>query len=195
MTNIVEAKSVMEDTKFKPDYKARKRGEPTMNLRQRLYSHAKKNDETGCWEWAGSKRGCYGRIIVGSRVDGTRRSDTAHRVSYIINFGEIPDGLYVCHKCDNPACINPNHLFLGTAKENMEDCSKKGRIVAKAGENQGRSKLTEESVRDARRKFFVERVSSWRMADIYCVSRRTMWNALTGKTWKCVDYWPEPAED
>jgi len=79
--------------------------------------------ESGCWIWNASVnyRG-YGKFQLKSNT-----TAGAHRVSWELHFGKIPDGLYVCHKCDIPSCVNPNHLFLGTAKDNTADMHKKGR--------------------------------------------------------------------
>lgn len=80
--------------------------------------------EDGCWLWTGavSGGGGYGNI----RFEG--KQTTPHRVSWILSFGEIPDGLMVCHSCDVRICINPNHLFLGTGSDNKQDEITKGRI-------------------------------------------------------------------
>ncbi len=77
----------------------------------------------GCWDWLGSKniKMPYGRFRVG------KKGILAHRFSYTINVGKIPEGLCVLHKCDNPSCVNPEHLFLGTYLDNVRDCIKKGR--------------------------------------------------------------------
>ncbi len=178
-----------------PDYKARKRGEPTMPLEDRLYSKAVKNEWCGCWEWTGATRNGYGRIITGSRKDGTRRNESAHRLSYIVSVGEIPPGMEVCHKCDNPRCINPEHLFLGTKQDNMKDREEKGRNVIFTGEEQPRSKLTKKAVKDARWEHVFKGTSFQRLANRYGVSKKTMQNAIKGITWKCVSYMPDPPKE
>lgn len=99
------------------------------NVRERLLRHTNHNEISGCLEWTGSKRSGYGRMIIGSRKDGTRKSVSAHRVSYEIEYGEIPAGMEVCHKCDNPSCVNPKHLFLGTRQDNINDRERKGRNI------------------------------------------------------------------
>lgn len=81
--------------------------------------------EEGCWGWDGSKHKFgYGKIGKGGKYGGWM---CAHVLSWLIHFGDIPEGLHVCHKCDNPECCRPDHLFLGTHKQNMEDAKRKGR--------------------------------------------------------------------
>lgn len=77
-----------------------------------------------CWLWAGSGDGRYGSVSVNGRVV------KAHRVSFELQFGEIPAGLMVLHHCDNPACVRPSHLFSGTQSDNLKDCASKGRSGA-----------------------------------------------------------------
>lgn len=161
------------------------------NLKNRLMSHVVVNDVSGCWEWQGSRRSGYGRMIVGSRTDRTRRSESAHRVSYKLHYGEIPNGMEVCHRCDNPCCVNPDHLFLGTRQDNIDDRESKGRNRPPIGEKNGRAKLTKTDVLE-----IIERraqgVSFQKLANEYGVCKKTVQDAVNGKHWKCARLLPEP---
>lgn len=81
--------------------------------------------EEGCWEWKGGTNGSnYGSVTI----DGDHIPKSAHRKSYELFVDDIPEGLFVCHHCDNPPCIRPDHLFVGTQKDNLQDASEKGRL-------------------------------------------------------------------
>lgn len=178
-----------------PDYKARKKGLPIMPIQVRLMNRTTVNPITGCWEWNGSKRQGYGRTIIGSRKDGTRKTITTHRLAYMLWKGDIPDGYEVCHKCDNPCCINPDHLFVGTRQDNVDDRERKHRNIVKSGEENPRSKLTRKMVKDARWERATKGTPYQKLADKYGVSKHTMQNAIKGKTWGSVAYnLPEPPE-
>ena len=90
----------------------------------RLWQKIDKTD--GCWLWTGGLTTSGYGILYTSKQDKPRRR-LAHRLMYEIEHGPIPDGLFVCHRCDNPPCVNPDHLFLGTASDNMQDMLSKGR--------------------------------------------------------------------
>jgi hypothetical protein len=109
--------------------------------------------ETGCWLWLGAEKGNgYGNVRNG------QRNMTAHRASYIRAVGPVPEGADVCHKCDTRLCINPDHLFIGSRADNMQDAKQKGRVsrglkhsLTVRGEKAGRAKLTREQVQAIRR--------------------------------------------
>jgi len=110
-------------------------------LFHRLYCRTQFVSETGCWEYCGAKNpGGYGIIR------GCPQTYLAHRVAWILDNGPIPQGVCVCHTCDNPSCINPAHLWLGTRADNNRDKEEKGRAVYHPGEKNGGAKLTEEQV-------------------------------------------------
>lgn len=79
-----------------------------------------------CWEWCGNKHD-FGYGMLGLKINGKWKSEGAHRISWRIHKGQIPEGLNVLHSCDNPECTNPNHLFLGTQLDNLQDMLNKGR--------------------------------------------------------------------
>lgn len=117
-----------------------------MSLAARFWAKVVKTD--GCWRWLGYTVDRYGRIAL----DGGRGAPCAgaHRVSWELHNGPIPEGMCVLHRCDNPPCVNPDHLFLGTQLDNIADRVRKGRNGDLSGQNNGRAKLTSEQVLEMR---------------------------------------------
>lgn len=148
---------------------------------------AVKSSRDGCWEWRAAG-GCrkithYGWLVV----DG--KNTRAHRFSWQIHYGDIPDGLFVCHKCDNPCCVRPDHLFLGTCADNNADAIAKGRMlpppamyVDNRGERCGAAKLKQEDVILIREL----REAGWELLPLakrFGISRTQVHNIVARKKW------------
>lgn len=144
-----------------------------MNLKEKLKAYSKVSP-SGCWEWQRSKdaRG-YGKCNVGGG-----KWERAHRVSYKVFNGNIPDGMIVRHTCDNTSCCNPEHLIIGTMADNMRDCVERGRRPR--GSNHHMTKLTEEQVDVIRNSTEKAKV----LAETYGVHVNHIYAIRGGKVWQ-----------
>lgn len=148
--------------------------------REKSFNSKIVKDQNGCWIWIGHRdKDGYGVMAWGGRGSQPIR---AHRFSYERNKGKIPEGMYVCHSCDCPSCINPDHLWLGTAKENYNDSKNKKRNTT--GERQSKAKLTAKKSQDIRDRYKKGGVSLRQIAEIYGVKHSTIYNIIIEKTWK-----------
>lgn len=156
-------------------------------LVERFWERVEKSD--GCWLWRGSllTHG-YGGLELRRRADPKRKVHKAHRLSWEIHFGPIPEGMSVCHHCDTPPCVRPDHLFLGTALDNAHDKMRKGRLRVGnvRGEQNGAALLTEDQVREIRYAAAAG-VKQVRLAETYGVSQMAVSQVVRRVTWRHVE--------
>ena len=147
---------------------------PLEDLEVKFWRKVEKNP--GCWRWKASKfRRGYGQIShAGKNLKG-------HRVSFELHFGPIPDGMLVCHKCDNPECTNPKHLFLGTWKDNVQDMQRKGRRTLLIGRKNPMTKLTDEQIAEVRRSYIPGKVSQRVIAERFNITQGYVSEIMTGR--------------
>lgn len=147
----------------------------TETVRNRFWAKVRK-DADGCWFWTGShghdeKGQClYGRLLIG------KSSVAAHRVSWFINRGLIPKGILVLHHCDQPLCVNPDHLFLGTHKDNMQDSLQKDGCAL--------AKLRVDDVVTIRRLYTEGKLGCVRISQMFGVTPGHVCNIANRKSWK-----------
>lgn len=134
-----------------------------------------RSSKDSCWLWMGYKdKDGYGQFAIW--IDGKRFSLRPHRVSWALHRGQIPDGLFVCHQCDNPACVRPDHLFIGTNRDNMIDCIVKGRF--------GRAKLTDKQVQKIRSLYAVGNVTQEQLGTMFCMHQSYVSRIINNKRWE-----------
>ena len=165
-----------------------KKGENPLNkehLKRRLLNGIIINLENGCWEWRRSRNQYgYGTLtLVGKTV-------LAHRLSFELFIGDIPEGQFVLHECDNPSCINPSHLHLGSQSDNMKECYIRGRTrgccvgppIRLCGERNGQAKLTKTDV-ERIRELLATGLAQRKIATKYGVSQSQISNIKRGLRW------------
>ena len=143
-----------------------------MNNQQRIEKNSQPITEIGCWVWMGAVTNAgYGLCHNG------KKTASAHRVAYEAFVGKIPSGMIIAHTCDNPLCVNPNHLWLATHKENSQDMVNKKRSAN--GEKCGKSKLTDEQIKFIRKSDLSHR----KLGEMFNVSHANIGYVKRGVTW------------
>lgn len=142
-------------------------------INDRFFSRFKIDEKSGCWNWTAHRdKDGYGFL------PGDNSNIRAHRYSYAYHYGEDISGILVCHKCDNPGCVNPDHLFIGNAKDNVTDMISKGRDMM-IGSRNNKAKLNEYDVAEIRK----STLSTNDLSKKYKVSKSSIKRILTRKNW------------
>lgn len=161
--------------------------ELTEEIIERFWAKVDKKSQDECWGWKAYKNKYgYGQIRINNK------KYSAHRISWFIHNGEIPEhnsfhGMCALHKCDNPSCVNPTHLFLGTHQENMRDRDAKWRGASLAGEKHWNHKLAEKQVIEIREKYTPRKYSTRKLAEEYGVSQTVIQRVIEYKNWKHIE--------
>ena len=156
-------------------------------LRNRIEKKSSPEPNSGCWLWLGSVRGAgYGCISI------CNRTVAAHRAAWIAYRGCIPNGAFVCHRCDNRSCVNPDHLFLADHAGNMADMKMKARAHRPIGELQARHKLTSSQVAAILAEPApIKRSRAAQIAEMFGISRTYIWDIRRGVSWNHVSGKPK----
>jgi hypothetical protein len=133
-----------------------------------------------CWEWTGARDGCgYGHIKIDGKVE------RVHRVVFESHHGPIPTGMKICHRCDNPSCLRPTHLFLGTHADNMSDMKAKGRARSFRGSASRRARWDEKTIAIIKRRLLNGEVPN-RLNAEYGMGNSSIYSIKSGRTWNHV---------
>jgi hypothetical protein len=156
------------------------RRQRTKRVEDRFWAKVDIGAQDECWEWQGSrlKRSSHGLFLAGDQ------STTAHRMAYASANGNIPPDTDICHRCDNPPCCNPAHLFPGDALINMRDCVSKGRMHH--GTRTGGHILNEAQVKSIRSTYASGALSQEKLGKLYGVDQNTIWKVVHRVTWRHV---------
>ena len=151
-----------------------------MNSREADRFWAKVNKTGECWIWTGSRNALgYGSFGIAGH-----KTELAHRTAWRLTNGEdLPSTVKVCHRCDNPPCVRPDHLFLGSQADNVADQIAKGRRHRTNGAKNGRAKLSVEQVLEIRRRYRPGEVRIIDLATEFNVSKSQIWNVVSGREW------------
>ena len=151
-----------------------------------FWARVTKGKPDACWEWQGTRNDAgYGVLVIGGQKE--RKQIRAHRVAYELHYGPLDPEQVVMHRCDNRACVNPQHLQAGTQQENLADMvqKKRNRFYAPRGEANGNAKLNADLVRTLRRLYQAGQTQT-QLAEMFGIGQTTISNVVLGQTWKHV---------
>jgi len=149
-------------------------------VEERFWEKVIVGEEEICWEWIAGQRGGYG---YGGFYYGGKTLN-AHRASWLINCGDIPEGLQVLHTCDNATCVNPSHLYLGTNYDNIQDRVKRGRSADRHGENHPFSRLKLKDIMEIRALAKDGDITTTAIAKKFGISIGHASDIINGKKWR-----------
>ena len=161
-----------------------KGGRKPIPTKEKFWRYVQKTDS--CWNWVGGiDKDKYGTIMT-CKAEGKIHRKRAHRVSWEIHNGQIPDRLWVLHHCDNPSCVNPEHLFLGTPKDNTQDMIRKGRHgkTGCRGENHRNVKLNWEKVNQIRQLFSTGKFTKRDLGKMFNIGDRQIGYIVRFEMWR-----------
>lgn len=163
----------------------RKMARDPLAILMRYWSKVNVGSNSECWEWVGNKNAClYGMFSCVRGVPKYKSEIGAHRFIYQVYNGRIKKGYNICHRCDNPSCVNPKHLFQATQNENIQDCKLKGRTRSAPGESSPLAKLKWDQVVEIRNKYIPREYPSTKLAKEYSVSRSLILGIIHKRLWK-----------
>lgn len=152
---------------------------------EKFFSKVTGRPGKGCWLWTGYLKDGYGKASSFSGLAYAYLGEyMAHRISWALHKGPVPKGLQVLHHCDIRNCVNPDHLYLGTNKDNVGDRVSRGRTAHNSGEKHGRHKLTWKQVLEIRKNYIPRKITRESLAARYCVSKSQISAVLSGRSWR-----------
>ena len=153
------------------------------NTPEKFWSRVLKRGLDDCWEWQGAKqhRG-HGHLRYQKRLV------KAHRLAYELTYGSIEEGVFICHKCNNPPCCNPKHLYAGSPKTNVDDSIKAGTFtrnsIGAEGEKNPNNKLTKKEIKEIRKMLEETDLYQWQIAEIFNCSQSNVSDIKRNRIWK-----------